>query len=122
MNCESGQVESSRVKITIRYTNTAQSTWQVIADRAKLTSVCQLLLTHKGRREDGIGHRTHLMMISLIPTTPCLSTSSATEKALCKGVFSGIICRSLHGTSRRKGEIEISQRIVGSRFQSRAEH
>ena len=38
----------------------------------------------------------YLMMISLMPTTPCLSTSSATEKALCKGVFSGIICSSLH--------------------------
>ena len=37
----------------------------------------------------------HLMMISEMPTTPCLRTSSATEKALCKGVFSGMICSSL---------------------------
>jgi hypothetical protein len=44
-------------------------------------------------------HRTawhHLMMISEMPTTPCLSTSSATEKALCSGVFSGMICSSLN--------------------------
>ena len=35
------------------------------------------------------------MMISEMPTTPCRSTSSATENALCSGVFSGMICRSL---------------------------
>ena len=35
------------------------------------------------------------MMISLIPTTPCLRISSATRKASVKGVFSGTIWRSL---------------------------
>mmetsp|Transcript_21386 Transcript_21386/g.19461 ORF Transcript_21386/g.19461 Transcript_21386/m.19461 type:complete len:200 (-) Transcript_21386:99-698(-) len=34
------------------------------------------------------------MIISDIPTTPCLSTSSVTEKAFCNGVFSGIICNN----------------------------
>ena len=29
-----------------------------------------------------------LIMISLIPTTPCLNTSSATLNAFCNGVFS----------------------------------
>ena len=33
-----------------------------------------------------------LIMISLIPTTPCLNTSSATLKAFCNGVFSICVC------------------------------
>mmetsp|Transcript_16603 Transcript_16603/g.40561 ORF Transcript_16603/g.40561 Transcript_16603/m.40561 type:complete len:300 (+) Transcript_16603:776-1675(+) len=36
-----------------------------------------------------------LTMISEIPTTPCLKMSSATEKASCRGVLSGTICKSL---------------------------
>mmetsp|Transcript_4582 Transcript_4582/g.4723 ORF Transcript_4582/g.4723 Transcript_4582/m.4723 type:complete len:319 (+) Transcript_4582:925-1881(+) len=36
-----------------------------------------------------------LMMISLMPTTPCLKISSATRKASVSGVFSGTIWRSL---------------------------
>mmetsp|Transcript_4383 Transcript_4383/g.12921 ORF Transcript_4383/g.12921 Transcript_4383/m.12921 type:complete len:217 (+) Transcript_4383:7194-7844(+) len=35
------------------------------------------------------------IIISDIPTTPCRKTSSATEKASCRGVFSGIIFNNL---------------------------
>mmetsp|Transcript_6594 Transcript_6594/g.7187 ORF Transcript_6594/g.7187 Transcript_6594/m.7187 type:complete len:248 (+) Transcript_6594:626-1369(+) len=35
------------------------------------------------------------IIISEIPTTPCRRTSSATEKARCKGVFSGMISSNL---------------------------
>lgn len=57
--------------------------------------------------------RTYLMMISEMPTTPCRSTSSATENALCKGVFSGIICRSL---KKKKSELfnQINSIIIQS--------
>jgi hypothetical protein len=44
----------------------------------------------------------YLMIISEMPTTPCLSTSSATENALCSGVFSGIICSNLRTNERQK--------------------
>ena len=54
---------------------------------------------HKKKDIDGMRESqprwTNLMMISDIPTTPCLSTSSATEKALWRGVFSGMIWSNL---------------------------
>mmetsp|Transcript_2579 Transcript_2579/g.5670 ORF Transcript_2579/g.5670 Transcript_2579/m.5670 type:complete len:314 (+) Transcript_2579:808-1749(+) len=54
--------------------------------------------------------RPGLMMISEMPTTPCLSTSSATVKAFSRGVFSGIIC------SRRSLETIMSVSTVARRF------
>ena len=50
-----------------------------------------------------------LIMISEMPTTPCLSTSSATENALCRGVFSGMIWRSLWGQKRVKDAVTDSR-------------
>ena len=54
-----------------------------------------LVMDEEQRDRGAIETVWHLMMISEMPTTPCLRTSSATEKALCKGVFSGMICSSL---------------------------